>query len=200
VDQGEAITARFRIRTLIADAAVFTCLESLIPCLAAPALAREWHLLVHGCLMVPPGGGGAILFTGPSGAGKTSMLSRLPGWTSLGDDTALVDLTGPIPQVSGTLLAGKEEHPRVGTPHVLSAVVGLSPGAEALQLQTLTGAQAFSLWMERVFWYLPESPLVKTVTDLAAQLAESVPGYRLESSLSHDLQSLGLEDLVGGGP
>jgi hypothetical protein len=124
------------------------------------------------------------------------MSRRLPHWTCLADDTALVDLSGPAPMVSGTVLSGKEDHPRIGHDHPLRAVVALNPGAQDLRLQSLALPEAFGLWMERVFWFLTSGPTLELLTSLVEGLAPQVPAYRLESSLDHDLGSLNLAALA----
>lgn len=190
-DHGTKMEARFELlEDQVSPDQVEGDLRAMLAVVACPALVHQGGLLVHGCAMAHPSGAYANLFLGPSGAGKSTMTRRLPGWTPLSDDVVFVDLSTPTPHISGTLLPGKEHLPRRSAPHPLSAVFSLSPGTAHLDCSPQDRAQAFSMWMERILWYMPEGPLVGSVMNLVERLAHEVPAFTLGSSLCHDLMDL----------
>lgn len=163
-------------------------LHALLRSVVATAAPLDRALLVHGAVMIPPGGGPAWLFVGPSGAGKTTVTKRLRGWTARADDTALLEVpaAGPL-LVSGTPFPGKEGNRRSGVPHELGRIVRLEPHAERLALEPLGPADLFAEIVRRTFWYVDGAALQACVADLAAEVAGRVPGFRLASSLHHDI-------------
>ncbi|CAN0462124.1 unnamed protein product, partial [Phaeothamnion confervicola] len=59
----------------------------------AAAIRFDLHLKMHGALLLPPEGEGALLVLGHSGTGKSTLSAALfgRGWEVLGDDIAFVD-------------------------------------------------------------------------------------------------------------
>ncbi len=144
-------------------------------------------LLVHGAALVEPASGMAVLFLGPSGAGKTTMARRLPGWQVLADDTVWLARGDGGWVVSGTPLRGKEGNPRSGTPVAVSAVATLVPAAPALSVTPLTEADAMRELLARIFWCVADARLEAQLVDVAHAVVATLPSVRLMSSLAHDV-------------
>lgn len=181
--------ARFHVRPAVTGEHLWgNVTRMVLRAVAATAAVRAHALLLHGCALVDPASGGAVLFVGASGQGKTTMARRLPGWTCLADDTVVVDLQpGAPPRVAGSPFPGKEALPRRGEPHRLERILVLEPGAEELAVTPLTAAQSFEALIARTFWYVGDGPLVTLVLDEVQALADRVPVARLASGLGHDL-------------
>jgi len=152
--------------------------------------------LVHGASLLGPSGD-AVLFLGESGAGKTTMARRLPGWRLLADDTTVVfrGLDGRF-FVSGTPLAGKERLPRRHAAASLGRLVILERDATVLQLEPVSTATACAALLSRSMWFANDQALTARLLKLIQALAEDVSGARLASSLEHDVASA----LVGTPP
>ena len=173
----------------------FQGVRKLLRSVASMAVVEDDSVLVHGCAMAPPASegpsGGAFLFLGASGAGKTTMTRRLPGWTSLADDAVLLRAVDGAPvTVAGTPFPGKESLPRDGQAHPLAGIVVLVPHAARLQLEPVAADVAFQSLLERVFCLVEGGPLVAAVLDVAARAVAAVPAYRLHSGLEHDVAPL----------
>jgi hypothetical protein len=150
-------------------------------------------LLVQGAALVEPESGRAVLFLGPSGAGKTTMGCRLPGWQVLADDTVWLARRDVEWVVSGTPLRGKEGNPRSGTPVAVSALVALVPAAPALSVVRLSEADAMREILARIFWCVADARLEAQLVDVAHAVVATVPSVRLLSSLTHDVAPMARE-------
>jgi hypothetical protein len=168
-------------------------------------LAAAGGLLVHGAGLLGPAGA-AWAFLGPSGAGKTTMASRLPAWTSLGDDVVALWPAEGRWWVSGTPLRGREGRPtRVGA-WPLEALVTLRPRATALAFRPRSAPEGLAELLARVC--LDADPAVPEavrggILATAAALAEAVPSFSLASDLGHDVSGLlaaGVAPFPGPGP
>jgi len=160
---------------------------SMLRVAAAVGLHRADSLLVHGCAMVSPEGL-AVLFVGASDSGKTTMVRRLPGWTSLADDAVVLEACPDEAAVwvSGTLFAGHERLPRRGQRHRLRHLMVLRPHATELSAPALTEAEAFSALSRHIFCPLIDGPIPAQVMNIVERVALRVPASALESSLQHD--------------
>jgi hypothetical protein len=148
-------------------------------------------LMFHGCAMSDPARRFGLLFLGASGDGKTTMASRLDGWTCLGDDTVLVSCPEPErTTVSGTPFAGSELHPRIACDVPLSEVCFLQPGAVQMRKVVLDPDECFGQLMGRLMWFVDGGDLREAMLDLMGRLASSLSAARLESSLHHDLSEI----------
>ena len=144
-------------------------------------------LLVHGAALVEPTSGVAVLFLGPSGAGKTTMARRLPDWQVLADDTAWLARGDQGWVVSGTPLRGKEGNPRSGTPVALGALATLVPAARELSVTRLSEADAMRELLARIFWCVGVPSHEAQLVEVAHAVVATLPSYRLMSSLAHDV-------------
>ena len=147
-------------------------------------------LMVHGCAMVSPESRRALLFVGPGGAGKSTMVSRLHGWRPLGDDRIALWFEGGRPRVAGTPFISKNWLPCWGEPHELAAIVALEPQSEALSMEPLTGADAYATGVRSTFLPADKGPVVERAMELIETMVTSVPVYTLYSNLDHDLHDL----------
>jgi hypothetical protein len=158
----------------------------------AVAAPMAGALLFHGAAAAPPDGR-THLFIGPSGAGKTTIAGRLPGWTVLADDTALVWREHGLWYVSGTPLRGREGHPTRATSALLAAVVVLVPHRSPPRLVALPPAEALHAAFARVFHH--PSPAVpgylrdRLFANLVA-LNGAVPTFALENDLDAAVEPL----------
>lgn len=140
--------------------------------------AREGALLLHACGAVRQGR--ALLFTGPSGAGKTTLarlMQRLAGARILSDDRIAIR-----PAAEGFRAFGTPWHGDAPLSADASAtlagihVVHHAPGVEAERLGGVTAAAAV---LGNAFAPLHDPESSERVLRLAAQLVERVPVTRL---------------------
>lgn len=149
--------------------------------MAAPSAEA---LLFHGAALSHPTLG-AALFLGATGEGKSTMSRRLPGWRLHSDDAALVWRTRSGWWVAGTPLPGKEALPRSLEPAPLRALVALKPHAPSLELHRLGQGDAGFQLMSRLLWF---GEPTEALASLIADLATSVPSWRLSSNLGHEVE------------
>ncbi|MDP6945766.1 MAG: hypothetical protein QF464_16565 [Myxococcota bacterium] len=164
----------------------------LLQSTVAVGVVQADALLVHGCAMVNRAGE-ALLFLGASGDGKSTMTTRLPGWTVLADDAVLLEApSGRRDEVlvSGTLFSGSEQIPRRGDRHPLRHLVVLKPGTPSLSLTPLEPVDGVFALSRRVFWPLFGGPMTQPLMSLIHRIAERVPAKTLASNLTHDVAPL----------
>ncbi len=136
--------------------------------------------LVHGCGVLS--GDGGLLFTGPSGIGKTTVASLAGDRQVLNDETVLVGRNGSGFHIAGTPFDGGVPT-RASASERLSAVLLLRQ-ADKVELKRLRSSDAYRQILAQVldssplfevsrFKYIPER------ADLSAELAASVPVYEL---------------------
>ena len=143
-------------------------------------IAREGGLLLHGCGVVR-GQGPALLFTGPSGAGKTTisrLMMRHAGASVLSDDRLVLrpDGLGGI-RVWGTPWHGDGElslpqSATLGAIHVIRH-------APAILAEPLTGGTAAASVLSNAFVPAHDRVGASRVLDFAADLVSAVPVIRL---------------------
>jgi hypothetical protein len=142
-------------------------------------LARAGALVVHACgVMVP---GGAFLFCGRSGAGKTTM-ARLwrrhrPGAVVLSDDRTVVRWRDGWPWIYGTPWHGSGRYASpLSAP--LRAIFFLRHSRRT-RVKALTAPRAGAELFARCFPPIWEAEGVGAVLQTCARLLGAVPGYEL---------------------
>ena len=188
-DGGAEVAAHIALSPLIGPSEFEELFRMLLRIVASSASVLERAIMLHGCAMVRPDGGSALLFLGPSGAGKTTMRTRLPGWRPLADDTVMVMKTEDRFLVCGTPFGGSEGYGRSGEWVPLERFVFLAKGSQELKLQPVGPELGFSEIVQRTMWFVDDGNLRERLLDLVIDLAQSLPLFRLDSSLEHTIQT-----------
>jgi hypothetical protein len=140
-------------------------------------LARQGGFLVHAASAIR--GGKAFLFSGVSGAGKTTI-SRLapPDATLLTDEISYVRREGNRYVAFGTPFAG--ELARVGENQSapLSALFLLEKGLQN-RIEPIAPTEAIQRLLRNVLFFADDPELVKLVFQSACEFASLVPIHRL---------------------
>jgi hypothetical protein len=140
-------------------------------------LARQGGFLVHSASAIR--GGKAFLFSGVSGAGKTTI-SRLapPDATLLTDEISYVRREGKRYMACGTPFAG--ELARVGENQSapLSALFFLEKGLQN-SIEPISPTEAIPRLMRNILFFADDAELVKLVFQSACEFASLVPIHRL---------------------
>lgn len=138
--------------------------------------------LIHGCGI--EAGGGSILFSGHSGAGKTTLAGLAGGRPVLNDETVLIAGDNGGYRLFGTPFVGGVEGRSVGGAP-LEAIYFLEHG-EGNSVTTLAPGEAFQNLLCQLFQTAPLAPTpaehrssVRARADAAAQLVGRVPVRRL---------------------
>ena len=153
--------------------------EQLFPLLALHHdLLRQKHLLMHGAFLIHCGSG--LLFTGPSGIGKTTQSHLWQARFSakpVNEDRAVVDVSSHVLRVCGVPIAGSSPFCSNETAP-LKAIIVLAKGTENT-IERLSVSKALPRLMDSV--YLPvgfESDQTACM-ELALCICAAVPVYRL---------------------
>lgn len=149
---------------------VFRIVHSLV-------LARSGGLLVHAasCLR----NGKAFLFSGVSGAGKTTISSLAPAdATLLTDEISYLQRDGNCFIAHGTPFAGELARPGEKVQAPLAVVYLLRQGLENV-IEPLGESEAVRLLLENVLFFAKDAELVHSVFESACDLVRSVPVRRL---------------------
>lgn len=139
-------------------------------------LARAGRLVVHGCGLVVDGG--AVLFAGPSGAGKTTTARlwsrRAPGTRVLSDDRVVVDRALVA---HGTPWHGEG---RFAAPSAapLRALFFIAHGA-ASRAVPVRGAEAAARLFARTFPPPWDADAIARTLRLCARVVSAVPAWEL---------------------
>ena len=152
-------------------------IDSVLRIVHSLILARQGGFLVHAASAIR--GGKAFLFSGVSGAGKTTI-SRLapPDATLLTDEISYVRREGTRYIAFGTPFAG--ELARVGENRCapLSALFLLEKGSQN-RIEPVGPSEALRRLLRNILFFADDPELVKVVFQSACEFASLVPIHRL---------------------
>lgn len=152
-------------------------IDALLRILHSLTLAGEGGFLLHSASAVR--NGKAYLFTGASGAGKTTIARLAPtDATLLTDEISYVrkDKNGYI--ACGTPFAGELGRPGENVSAPLAAVYLLAKGPEN-RIGSLTTAEAASAILSNLLFFAEDRELVDSVFHAVCEFVDRVPIFRL---------------------
>jgi hypothetical protein len=151
--------------------------DSVLRIIHTLMLARQGGFLVHAASAIR--GGKAFLFSGVSGAGKTTI-SRLapPDAILLTDEISYVRREGNRYLACGTPFAGELARLGENQSAPLSALFFLEKGPEN-RIEPVGPAEAVQRLLRNILFFADDSELVKHVFDAACEFASLVPIHRL---------------------
>ncbi|MFZ0138382.1 MAG: hypothetical protein WAK89_15050 [Candidatus Sulfotelmatobacter sp.] len=166
-------TSRGRIRQSCNPYAI-DCVLRIVHSLV---LARQGGFLVHAASAIR--GGKAFLFSGVSGAGKTTI-SRLapPDATLLTDEISYVRREGNQYIACGTPFAGELTRVGENCSAPLSALFLLEKGLQN-RIEPINPTEAIQRLMRNILFFAHDPELVKMVFQSACEFASLVPIHRL---------------------
>jgi len=166
-------TARGKIR----QAAYPYALDSVLRIVHSLLLAEDGSFLLHASSAVR--NGRAFLFTGVSGAGKTTMMRLAPpDATLLTDEISYVKRHGEEFEAFGTPFAGELGRPGENLRAPIAAVYLLAKGQKN-KLEPLRPGDAARALLANILFFAQDQALVRAVFEAACQFASRVPVQRL---------------------
>jgi hypothetical protein len=152
-------------------------IDSVLRIVHTLILAREGGFLLHAASVIR--GGRAFLFSGVSGAGKTTI-SRLipPDATLLTDEISYVRRDGGAYHACGTPFAG--ELARVGE-NQSAPIAGLFFLAKGLEnkIEDIAATEAARSLLRNILFFAEDAELVKLIFRSACEFVERIPVRRL---------------------
>jgi hypothetical protein len=123
----------------------------------------------------------AYIFPGPSGAGKTTVVRNSQGMPILNDEIVAIRMRGVEAIAHGTPFCSERSRPGE---NIAAPVKGLYFPCHSQEnyLTRLSPKEILNRLLPCVCTYTTFRPRLKKIFDLAAELAESVPGYALHFS------------------
>ena len=151
--------------------------DSLLRIVHSIVLAKEGGFLLHAASIVR--GGRAFLFSGISGAGKTTM-SRLapPDVRLLTDEVSYIRLLAEGYCAFGTPFAGELARVGENVAAPIAAVYLLAKGPEN-RVDPLSRSEVIRLLLRNVLFFAQQPDLVPRIFDAACAFAARVPVQRL---------------------
>jgi hypothetical protein len=152
-------------------------IDSVLRIVHSLILARQGGFLVHAASAIR--GGKAFLFSGVSGAGKTT-LSRLapPDATLLTDEISYVRREGTRYIAFGTPFAGELARVGENCSAPLSALFLLEKGSQN-RIEPVGPSEALRRLLRNILFFADDPELVKVVFQSACEFASLVPIHRL---------------------
>lgn len=152
-------------------------IDALLRILHTVTLARQGGFLLHAASAIR--NGKALLFTGASGAGKTTIASLAPGdVTLLTDEVSYVSKHQHRYIACGTPFAGELRKLGENVSAPLAAVYVLAQGLEN-RIDSLSSAEAACALLSNLLFFAEDSDLVGAVFQAACEFIEQVPVSRL---------------------
>jgi len=151
--------------------------DSVVRILHSLLLARQGGFLLHSGSVIR--NGRAFIFSGVSGAGKTTITRMAPqDATLLTDEISYVRPVGDGYRAYGTPFAGDLGIPGTNVSAPVKALYMLSKGPQNV-IEPIRKLEAATALMRNILFFAEEPELVKSVFETACRFADLVPVYRL---------------------
>jgi len=152
-------------------------IDSVLRIVHTLLLAREGGFLLHAASAVRDGE--AHIFTGRSGAGKTTLSRLAPSDVSLlSDEVSYVRKSSQGYIAYGTPFAGELAKAGENISAPISAVYSLVQGPEN-RLEPMDGAEAVRTMMRNILFFAKDEATVQSVFKSACAFAAEIPMYRM---------------------
>jgi len=152
-------------------------IDSVLRIVHTLILAREGGFLLHAASAIR--GGRAFLFSGVSGAGKTTI-SRLapPDATLLTDEISYIRRGGDGYHACGTPFSGELRQSGENCSAPICSLFFLEHGSEN-RIEAVTQADALRTLMRNILFFAEDQELVGRIFQAACEFVERVPAQRL---------------------
>ena len=152
-------------------------IDSVLRIVHTLILARERGFLLHAASAIR--GGRAFLFSGVSGAGKTTI-SRLapPDVTLLTDEISYIRRVGEAYHACGTPFSGELQQSGENCSAPIQSLFFLRHGPEN-KIEPVTRVDALRGLMRNILFFAEDQELVESIFHAACEFVERVPARRL---------------------
>ena len=151
-------------------------IDSFVRILYSLALIDATGVVVHGASLVRDGR--AYLFSGPSGAGKTTVARLSPDATLLSDELSIVRIVDGKAVCFGTPFRGELNLAGQDRAAPLAGVYFLRQGLRHA-VEALKPERALARLLANVLFFAREPDVTAKVFDIAADIVDTVPCFEL---------------------
>ena len=155
-------------------------IDSFLRILYSLALVDVHGLVVHAASLIR--NGRAHLFSGPSGAGKTTLARLSPDATLLSDELSIVRMSDKRARCHGTPFWGDLARAGEDRAASLAGIYFLHHGSRHA-VDAVKPRQALERLLPNVLFFVREADLTARVLGVAADLVEAVPCFDLSFRL-----------------